>query len=165
MGYTHYWGFKVSPKKIIRGGVLFASAVDACKLCIEKIPEYIWDIDGVWKKSTKVDGKCLIAGPNGYGPAHYDNKYIALNGRVPYDCEPFYISYNDDNSFGFCKTARLRYDVAVCISLICFKYYFGENFEYSSDGDINKGECGWELAKEITDDYFYKLRERSLYGV
>ena len=94
-----------------------------------------------------------LAGPCGNGkPILNENGVFAFNGNEDEDgdYESFYVSLNDDRyEFGFCKTARKPYDVAVCLALLCLANEFGEDFSYSSDGDIEEGEEGWGVAKRV----------------
>lgn len=140
MGYTHYWKFKVSPAYMCtEGEVKFESAVESIKECIAELPDKIGD------------EPLKLCGGDGTGEPIFNDTLVCFNGDASCDndYETCYISI-EDKGFNCCKTARKPYDVAVCITLICFAHWFGENFEYSSDGDIEDGEEGWALAKDIT---------------
>jgi hypothetical protein len=140
MGYTHYWKFKKSPMRMrTEGEVKFESAVESIKKCIAELPDKIGD------------EPLKLCGGDGTGEPIFSNTLVCFNGdgSCDNDHETCYISLESEG-FDCCKTARKPYDVAVCITLICFSHWFGDNFEYGSDGDIENGEEGWALAKDIT---------------
>jgi hypothetical protein len=56
---------------------------------------------------------------------------IRFNGKGEDGHETFYVS--PENGFGFCKTARKPYDIAVKEVLIALSHFC--NFDVSSDGD------------------------------
>ena len=162
MGYTHYWKFKKSPKSINDGAELFKLAVQATKDCIAQVPAYLPTVEWGWnseKQKYEVIGEGKVpfklCGGNGEGKPKFTDTLVCFNGDASkgYDHETCYLAM-DSEGFDFCKTARKPYDVAVCITLICFAHYFGNDFEYSSDGNIEEGEEGWKLAQEITSKYF-----------
>jgi len=153
MGYTHYYRFNKNPKEIKNGAEKFANAVNAAKICIGRLPKRIYYTNDNGKRTSyRLYPMC---GGNGYGLPIFKPDRIIFNGdRIKgQDYETFHIDLNEDFST-FCKTARRPYDVAVCIALLCFKHYFGDDFYLSSDGDIEGGEEGWKRAKKITDEYF-----------
>lgn len=162
MGYTHYFRFREDPKNIENGAEKFANAVNASKVCIERLPKRIYYTHmGYNQKTGKFDIKerksyrlYPVCGGLGYGKPVFKQDYICFNGDKKHgqDYETFYIGFKNGFST-FCKTARQPYDVAVCIALLCFKHYFGHDFELSSDGDMEKGR-EWKRAKKITDEYF-----------
>ena len=162
MGYTHYWEFKKSPKSVDNGAELFKLAVQATKDCIAQVPADLPTVEWGWnsdKQKYEVIGEGKVpfklCGGNGWGEPKFNDDVVCFNGDASkdYDHETCYLSM-DSKGFNFCKTARKPYDVAVCITLICFKHFFGDLFEYSSDGNIEEGEEGWKLAREITSKYF-----------
>ena len=163
MGYTHYWRFKKSPKSVENGAESFKMAVEAAKKCIAKVPSEIPTVLYHWNKEKQgydiSDGTLpfKLCGGNGEGKPKFDDDVVCFNGDASkdHDHETCYLSMDSDG-FDFCKTARKPYDVAVCITLICFKHFFGDLFEYSSDGNIGEGEEGWKLANDITKKYFAK---------
>lgn len=171
MGYTHYYRFSKNPKSIENGAEKFANAVNAAKICIGRLPKRIYYTKKLYNEATrafdikKKSSYCLypMRGGNGYGEPIYNPDFICFNGDEEHGqgYETFYIDLKNDFST-FCKTARQPYDVAVCIALLCFKHYFGHDFELSSDGLIEKGEEGWKRAKRITDDYFAEQLYREI---
>ena len=137
MGYTHYWRFSKVVKNIDQSEEKFAAAVNLFKEKIKELPQNIRLANGVG------EGEPIIT------PTKVVFNGSAENGE---DYETFAITLADDESeseFNFCKTARLPYDAAVCLALLCFKDVYGNDFNYSSDGDIN--DEGWELAHQIFD--------------
>lgn len=163
MGYTHNYRFNKNPKSIENGAEKFANAVNAAKICIDRLPKRIYYTKTLYNEATKafdIKKKSSyrlypMRGGNGYGEPVFKPDYICFNGDEEHKqgYETFDINFNNDFCT-FCKTARQPYDVAVCIALLCFKHYFGDDFRLSSDGDIEKGEEGWKRAKKITDEYF-----------
>lgn len=162
MGYTHYWKMKKAPKDIQDGASLFKMASEATKECIAQLPKRIPnEIREYNFEKGESEVKSIgflpfkICGGMGKGEPTFTDTLVSFNGDAEndHDHETCYIDIND-SGFQFCKTARKPYDVAVCIALLCFAHYFGDNFEYSSDGDIEGGEEGWAKAKEITTKYF-----------
>ena len=143
MGYTHYWNFKKNPKDCKDGSKKFAKAVELLKKCLAKVPAEI----GVCKAPF------VLKGSNGKGEPVLTNEVVCFNGDASmyYDYETCYIALNnDDYDFDFCKTARQPYDVAVCLTLLCFKKTFGDDFSYSSDG--NSDDDGWKMAHNIFNE-------------
>lgn len=137
MGYTHYWNFKKVVKDIDNSEKKFAAAVKLFKKKLKELPHSIRLANGIG------EGEPIIT------PTKVVFNGSAENGE---DYETFSITLADDervSSFNFCKTARLPYDAAVCLALLCFKDAYGNDFDYSSDGDIN--DEGWELAHQIFD--------------
>lgn len=163
MGYTHYYKFKKNPRAIENGAEKFANAVNATKICIGRLPKRIYYTYTIWNEETSAFGikkrksyrLYPMRGGNGYGEPVFKPYFICFNGDEEHGqgYETFHIDFNN-NFCTFCKTARQPYDVAVCIALLCFKHYFGDDFNFRSDGDIEKGECGWKRAKRITEEYF-----------
>ena len=135
MGYTHYWNFSKVIKDIDNSKEKFTAAVDLFKEKLKELPKSIRLGNGIGK------GEPIIT------PTEVVFNGCAENGE---DYETFAITFSDDESdseFNFCKTARQPYDAAVCLALLCFKDAYGDDFNYSSDGDIN--DEGWELAHRI----------------
>ena len=131
MGYTHYWEFKSNPKDVKDGDKKFKKSVELLKKCLKDV-------------SVK------LAGGNGTGEPVFTDTKVCFNG-VDDDDDAYETCYlaldNADYKFDFCKTARKPYDVVVCLTLLCFKNFFGEDFKYSSDGNMD--DEGWSLADEI----------------
>ena len=163
MGYTHYYHFNKTPRLIENGAEKFANAVNAAKICIDRLPKRIYYTKTFYNEATRafdIKKKSSyrlypMCGGNGYGEPVFKPDYICFNGDEEHEqgYETFDIGFSIDFC-PYCKTARQPYDVAVCIALLCFKYYFGDDFFLRSDGDIKKGEEGWKRAKKITNEYF-----------
>lgn len=136
MGYTHYWKFKMNPKDCNDGSKKFAKAVKLLKKCLAKVPAEIEVETDDTTNTVKVP--FVLKGGNGEGEPKFTDEIVCFNGDAQkgYDHETCYLALNnDDYEFDFCKTARKPYDVAVCLTLLCFKKTFGKDFSYSSDGD------------------------------
>ena len=154
MGYTHYWNFRKNPKDCKDGSKKFAKAVELLNKCLEKVPAELevetYDEKNNTTKTVKVP--FVLKGGNGEGEPKFTNELVCFNGdaSMDYDHETCYIALDTDNDFDCCKTARKPYDVAVCLTLLCFKKTFGEDFSYSSDGDIDNE--GWKMAHCIFNE-------------
>lgn len=157
MGYTNYWGFKRSPKEIENADVKLANAVETFKRGMDVIGDKVSHDRGVHYglkgEYADYEEPLHLAGPCGSGKPILNEKGVfSFNGseKENGDYESFDVFLNDRHcEFGFCKTARKPYDVAVCLALLCLANEFGEDFHYSSDGDIENGEEGWGVAKRV----------------
>lgn len=157
MGYTHYWRREKNLKDVPNGAEKFKKAVNLLNKCIEKIPAELDSTDYDWKtgETTPIKVPFKLAGGNGTGEPVFTDEKVCFNGiddgENHYAHETCYIALDDmDYEFDFCKTARKPYDVAVCLTLLCFKHFFGYDFSYSSDG--NNGDEGWSLAHKIFNE-------------
>ena len=149
MGYTHYWKFKKNPKDCKNGSNKFAKSVELLKKCLAKVPAEIEGETYDWENFTKKPVKIpfVLKGGNGEGEPKFTDELVCFNGDASIDCDHetcYFALDNDRYAFDFCKTARKPYDVAVCLTLLCFKKTFGNDFSYSSDGDIDNE--GWKMA-------------------
>jgi hypothetical protein len=125
MGYTHYW----TPPALIkdRDWKAFVSAVSRLV------------------ENDKVRG--LLAGPLGAGDPIADETSVAFNGRAFDRYESFVLTQTMEDSWGFCKTGRQPYDVAVVATLMLAAHYI-PGFVWRSDGDPKDHRRGFELACE-----------------
>ena len=166
MGYTHYWSFTRNPKDIENGAAKFKNAVELLKAAIAKLPKTITTESSLWSESEKKwftkteEVELKLRGGFGEGDPVFSDNEVWFNGDAEtgndYETCHIALEYPEkkfmgkfDWEFLFCKTGRRPYDVAVCLTLLCFKRAFGEDFNFSSDGSIENGEEGWKLAKEI----------------
>ena len=140
MGYTHYFKFKggVSASEIKDGALKFKKASDLIKKLLKRVEE-----EGI-----------TISGGDGHGEPFIDSKEIWFNGSAERheDYETFYLNVNKVEDFFvdgkmFCKTQHMPYDLLVCLSLLAFNKFFGDDFEFRSDGGTNSEE--WKTAHEI----------------
>jgi hypothetical protein len=147
MGYTHYWNFTKNPKDIKDGDKKFKKAVELLKKCLANIPAEL-DTPYYGKMALK------LAGGDGTGEPIFNDNLVCFNGFDGDDDlshETCYLALDNSNyDFDFCKTAEKPYDVAVCLTLLCFKEAFGDDFNWSSDG--NGSEYGWRLAHKIFNE-------------
>jgi hypothetical protein len=158
MGYTHYWKFTMNPKDIKDGEKKFKNAVKLLKKCLAKLPERVeTDVyDSEKMKYVKELIPLRLAGGMGTGEPEFSDTKVWFNGYDDgvndFSHETCAILLDDPNdySFNFCKTAEKPYDVAVCLTLICFKKAFGDDFNYSSDGRETEND-GWVNAHRIFD--------------
>lgn len=122
MGYTQHWRFRddIAPAEFENGAEKFAKAAQiGVKLCDKVRSMGIEICDGA-------------GGP--FRPAFSSGK-IVFNGDASKgeDCETFEMRPND-GGYNFCKTNEQPYDLLVCLMLLAFKHFFGEDFTYRSDG-------------------------------
>ena len=163
MGYTNYWGFNRNPKDIKKANVKLANAVETFKRGMNVIGDKVSHDKGLHYglkgEYDNYEEPIHLAGPCGDGNPILNKKGIfAFNGDEAEngDYESFYVSLDDSHyKFGCCKTARKPYDIAVCLALLCLADEFGEDFHYSSDGDIEDGEEGWGVAKRVFNQVKY----------
>lgn len=143
------------------------------------MPENFWKdveavLDEIIKSDVKIasgDGTKLYQSgkealsSTGVDNSEVTNPYIALNGYenvcgVDETYETFLLAF--DGEFGFCKTARLPYDIAVkCILMLAQDYDLlqmddYDNSYWSFDGDIDEEE--YTNASELYT--VIKLRNR-----
>ena len=121
MGYTHHWKFRngIAPMDFENGAEKFAKAAYlGVKLC-----------DKVRERGIEICG-----GDGHFAPAFSRGK-VVFNGNAEKneDYETFAIT-PDDGEYNFCKTEFRPYDLLVCLMLLDFKHFFGEDFIYWSDG-------------------------------
>lgn len=159
MGYTHYWRFKNNPAEIENGAEKFKKAVSLIRH---------------FKGIVENEG-IEICGWDGTGETKILNDEINFNGKDELSHENCHIKLNmpdkEDWEFNFCKTAEKPYDLLVCLTLMAFKHYFGDDFNYSSDGVTRESivdpehiaywkkinwepeiEIGWQNAYDIWDE-------------
>ena len=134
MGYTHYWKFKKNPAELVNGKEKFIKAVELIKEGLKHLKD-IELADGSAIENSKPIFSETEVWFNGKGNTGYESVAIMLD-------DP------NDYNFNFCKTARQPYGVAVCLTLLCFKEAFGEDFSYSSDGRFDIEE-GWTRAADV----------------
>lgn len=121
MGYTHHWKFRddTAPAEFKNGAEKFEKAAYlGVKLC-DKV------------RSRGIE----ICGGNGYGNPAFSRGKVVFNGSAEKgeDYETFAMEPND-GIYNFCKTEYRPYDLLVCLMLLAFKHFFGEDFIYWSDG-------------------------------
>ena len=141
MGYTHYWS--------ISGKEIPPAAWDAA----------VEDIKKIWPELNNMGIKIVFDSNDTSLPAEITSEVIRFNGARAEGHETFIINRKGPartgkpirtpagKRFGFCKTARKPYDVAVCACLIILTYHLPSDFSASSDGYIND----WEPALVLTD--------------
>lgn len=168
MGYTQHWSFTRNPKDIENGAAKFKNAVELLKAAIAKLPKTITTESTLWSEFEKKwftkteEVELKLRGGLGEGDPVFNDNEVWFNGdaETGNDGETCHIAldYPEKNLMGkydweysFCKTERKPYDVAVCLTLLCFKESFGDDFKFRSEGNIKMGEEGWKLAKEIME--------------
>ena len=139
MGYTHYWRFSKVVKNIDKSEEKFATAVNLFKKKLKELPKDIRMCNGNGKGKPIITPTDVVFNGSAKNGEDYDTFYIGLD----YD--------ESDSKFNFCKTNRLPYDVAVCLALLCFKYAYGIDFRYFSDGE--RTDEGWALAHQILSKF------------
>lgn len=132
MGYTHYFNFsRAKVADIENGDKKFKKAVALFKKGLAMLPDIKLG-DGLGKGEPIITDERLCF--NGKGDEAYETFNVVLNKPM-------------ESWDKFCKTARMPYDVAVCLALLCFSKAFGNDFSYRSDG--NKDDDGWKQAHAI----------------
>lgn len=121
MGYTHHWKFRdgIAPVDFENGAEKFANAARlGAELC-----------DKVREMGIK------ICGGDGHRNPTFSREKVVFNGSAEdgEDYETFSV-YPNDGEFDFCKTNERPYNLLVCLMLLAFKHYFGDDFTYGSDG-------------------------------
>lgn len=122
MGYTHYWKNN------------------------KKINDQAWShINEDFKKVIKSIDEEIIAPEEG-NEFIFGDEIICFNGKDEQH-ETMWIS-RQPTDFEFCKTARKPYDLFVmCLLIIVHNYH--ENFTYSSDGDMEEWQEGFDLIEQV----------------
>ena len=143
MGYTHY----LRLKNIVTEDKLAMASADV-KKAFELIKAELPNI-------TIKDGW-------GEDEPRINERAIWFNGDASKeeDYETFFVEVGD-KGFNFCKTARMPYDVYVCVACLILKEHFGDDLRLTSDGigkdDEEKGiELNLLLGKNeyrIDDDW------------
>lgn len=148
MGYTIHWEFTNNPKNIENGKKKFQTAVQLLKKCVKNLPADI-----------------VLRGGRGKGKPIFTRELVCFNGsqKRHEDYETCYIPYDyKDYSYDFCKTERRPYDAAVCLTMLCFKEAFGDDFSYNSDGGNNNGEVGWDIAHKVFEETVYAYTQEEM---
>ena len=135
MGYTHYWTLKSEPTR-------------------EKFLKAVGKISTILTKNNLASP--FIAGWDGTGEPTFCGERIVFNGRA--DKREDYETFRVERArpeWAFCKTARMPYDVVVCITLLVLRKVLGaKTFTFSSDGtyygDVANMDEGWAKAYELT---------------
>ena len=122
MGYTHHWKFRdeIAPENLENGNERFAQAAYlGVKLCdkVRSMGISICDGAGGPFRPAFSRGKVVFN-----GDASKDENYETFEMRP------------DDGGYNFCKTEYRPYDLLVCLMLLAFKHFFGDDFIYWSDG-------------------------------
>lgn len=78
-----------------------------------------------------------VAGQHGEGDRIINNDLIEFNGLGEEACEAFQLKRKvEDSSMNAIKTMALPYDLLVQASLIVFKFYLGDKFIFTTDGEF-----------------------------
>ncbi len=139
MGYTHYWFER--PTVIVN--------YDAVCKDIDKIHDYCKE-QGI----TLLGWNSTLNRYTAEAPL-YDADEIAISAPEDEVCESFCmtrIATDTDEYFLFCKTARLPYDLAVCLILLRMQAICS-GFQFDSDGDFDT-EPEWTRAKAAYAEIF-----------
>lgn len=98
-----------------------------------------------------------LAGPSGEGEPVFSPSEVAFNGPRPEDYEGFafpgllegepFPSLRPGHHYGFCKTGRRPYDLAVQAFLLVAKAHLGEHLALSSDGAM----ADWAEAADLVE--------------
>lgn len=112
MGYTHYWKAK-KPLALTDGqkGLIAEVLKDHKDLLA-------WECDEPKSKPE------------------FTGRELRFNGKEEAGHETFCVEFDKITDFGFCKTARKPYDLAVCKCLLILS--LSDGFSFSSDGTIEE---------------------------
>lgn len=127
MGWSHNWQRDSELPKTD-----FAAAVEDCS-------EFVSAVD------------LPIAGADGAGAAVFSDELVEFNGIAPAHCEPFHLGRIErdrrgrDQTWSFCKTEHLPYDLVVQGVLIIFKQRLGAGIIVGSDGC----DADWDKARTL----------------
>lgn len=135
MGYTHYWSVMGSISKTNMNAML-----DDVDLVVKKHRDII--------QYESYDDRDPLVSP----------LQIRFNGIDDLGCETFSLDFPSKGDF--CKTGRYPYDLPVCIILLIVKGWFGNKFDFSSDGFWG-GELdeNWPEAISFVTAMGYKVTE------
>lgn len=134
MGYTHYFELKKEPPA-------------------SKFKKAVETLNAIFAEHN--DLRALLAGWDGTGEPTFCGERIVFNGRA--DKNEDYETFRVERArpeWAFCKTARMPYDVVVCITLLVLRKVLGaKTFTFSSDGtyygDVANMDEGWAKAYEL----------------
>lgn len=157
MGYTHYW-YRQQTIPQAKYAAIVADMERALELVNRaRVPA------GMSYEGSPVH-LCDGMGKTGSRP-RLDQDEISFNGDEAggHDHETFYFprdlgpkesweSGDRNKRFGFTKTARKPYDLAVCLALYVLKHHLGDKIHVSSDGD--RQEEGWPHARKLALEMF-----------
>lgn len=131
MGFTHYWELPKTPIEVPKWNSFIKDFETI-------LPNFVDVLDTNGDQKLSYDGEEIFF--NGIGEESHETFSIDRTPRV----REHQID-DSDKEFGFCKTARKSYDIAVCSALIIAKKHFGTDIDVSSDGDNED----WVEAKEL----------------
>lgn len=118
MGYTHYFGF--TPIKS-QAKILEAKYQRALKDCSRIVKKYSAEYGGLQVNGSRDEA------------------------NEPFELHEHFIENNDD-SRGFCKTARKPYDLVVTACLAVLKHRLGNAIQVTSDGYQHDWDAGVQYA-------------------
>lgn len=152
MGYTHYWYQKADIPQD-RWDMITDHVLDVIvKHCDAK------KITLAYELNSRNEPQPTLFGGQKYGPTvpEVNKNMIRFNGWREQGCETFIITRKKPHSerdeyFGFCKTARKPYDLAVCLTLIICKHFAPDEFTISTDGTWDED---WLEARKVFKKLF-----------
>lgn len=140
MGYTHYW---FDRPEVVDNYADICKDINPIKDCCAKrgITLFGWD-----RKKQEYTAEAPL----------YDADRIAISASEDEVCETFCMARKKreagGEAFMFCKTARLPYDLAVCLILLRMQATT-TGFTFESDGDLDS-EPEWLAAKQAYKEIF-----------
>jgi len=125
MGYTHYWTFNSKAGKAADLEARYQQAILECQRVVFRLAAENRELCG----SACLSGYTAHSKPGKYGG-------LEINGAGDDACETFIMRehFNQNQSFGFCKTGRNFYDIAVVSCLAILQYRLGDAINVTSDG-------------------------------
>lgn len=152
MGYTHYWYRRRELEQ-----PHFHRWVRDVAVLLGHLPRCTDTAGGHYRGHP-----LLVRGPLGTGDPVLSDMEVAFNGdeAAGLDHETFvvervYQPYPQDTPdlsgrfFGFCKTARKPYDLAVTAALLLLQRHFGSAVRVCSDGTPQEWEPALELVTQV----------------
>ena len=137
MGYSHYWKFFKGSKTAAETEKAYKKAILEC----QKVAK-------AYQKTATGNERL-----SGYTVNTKDGQYggLNINGKGDEGCEMFMMRehFNQNESFGFCKTYQRPYDTVVVACLAILKYRLKDAFNVSSDGHHAEWNYGVELANKV----------------
>jgi hypothetical protein len=105
-----------------------------------------------------------LAGFEGHGAPIFKPDVVVFNGTNRASCEPFEIHQTEfdrrgrPDTFSFCKTQGLPYDLAVKIALVTLKLHFGTQLIVTSDQPNSAWSKARDIvAKAVRSDFEFRL--------
>lgn len=142
MGYTHYWNFSKAPKgEAARVESAYKAALVECARVIRA---YNAHCESIGYDDGRLSGYSAHSKPGQYGGLNVNGK-----GDLAHETFAMREHFSENESFGFCKTARKPYDAVITACLAILAYRLPGLISVSSDGRAKDWETGVKLARNV----------------